>query len=237
LSAPPGKVFTSVDFASYGTPDGTCCNFTFGSCHATSTMAIVESLVIGQNSVTLTQNYQIFGDPCWGIYKRFYVQARYTELVPLAQTYYADVDGDGFGNPLLSQVLCSQVAGFVLNNTDCNDNDAAAHPGTTEVCDGIDNDCGGIIDGVEMNEFTPGLVAYYRLNGNAADTVGSVNGTINGGVAPANNRFGIAGTACNFNAVDGFIDISGNANIPVSGPVSVSVWINYNASSANLNWF
>jgi hypothetical protein len=148
LTAPPGKVFTSVDFASYGTPDGTCGNFTLGSCHATSTMAIVESLVIGQNSVTLTQNYQVFGDPCSGTYKRFYVQARYSEYIPLSQTYYADADGDSFGDPANSQVDCSQPTGYVLDSTDCDDASASIYPGATEICDGIDNDCDGTIDSV-----------------------------------------------------------------------------------------
>jgi hypothetical protein len=37
--------------------------------------------------------------------------------------WYQDNDGDGFGNALISQVGCAQPSGFVLNNTDCNDND------------------------------------------------------------------------------------------------------------------
>ena len=63
-------------------------------------------------------------------------------------TYYADADGDGYGNAAISKDTCLNIpiAGYVANNTDCDDTNAAIHPGATEICDGIDNDCNGIAD-------------------------------------------------------------------------------------------
>ena len=48
------------------------------------------------------------------------------EITVLANsTYYADADGDGYGNPASSIVSCLPLAGYVTNNTDCNDSNAS----------------------------------------------------------------------------------------------------------------
>ncbi len=90
---------------------------------------------------------------------------------------YEDVDGDGYGAPGTDDFRC-EYAG-VLDNTDCDDEDAAANPGATEVCDLVDNDCDSGID-----EDLPVYPAWTDADGDghgdatlsAADSCGNVGG-------------------------------------------------------------
>jgi len=61
-------------------------------------------------------------------------------------TYYADTDSDGYGDTTNTVQDCTTPAGYVADNTDCDDTDGLIHPGTSEICDGKDNNCDGQID-------------------------------------------------------------------------------------------
>jgi len=61
-----------------------------------------------------------------------------------SQTWYLDYDSDGYGNPNYPLDSESQLSGYVLDNTDCDDNDSNSYPGATEIAgDGVDQDCDG----------------------------------------------------------------------------------------------
>ncbi len=68
--------------------------------------------------------------------------------------WYRDGDSDGFGNRLVSTRACDQPAGYVQNNTDCDDGRANVNPDADEVCDALDNNCNGTIDeGLRVTRF------------------------------------------------------------------------------------
>jgi immune inhibitor A len=56
-------------------------------------------------------------------------------------TYYRDADGDGYGNPAVTVQDCTPPAGYVEDNTDCDDGDNSIYPTAPETCDNKDNDC------------------------------------------------------------------------------------------------
>ena len=48
-------------------------------------------------------------------------------------TAYADLDGDGFGDPAGEQLVCELGAGLADNADDCNDDSAVSGPGMDEI--------------------------------------------------------------------------------------------------------
>ena len=63
-----------------------------------------------------------------------------------APFWYADMDNDTFGDPETLERSCDQPAGFVADGSDCNDADGTIHPGAMDICNGVDDNCNGIID-------------------------------------------------------------------------------------------
>ena len=65
-------------------------------------------------------------------------------ITPL--TFYADLDGDGFGDPDKALLVCSNSIpdGFAQNGLDCDDNSGDIYPGAPEIqCNQIDENCNG----------------------------------------------------------------------------------------------
>lgn len=58
------------------------------------------------------------------------------------QSVSRDNDGDGYKGPAPGHAVGDPGA----CGDDCDDTSAAAHPGAKEICDGVDNDCNGIVD-------------------------------------------------------------------------------------------
>jgi MYXO-CTERM domain-containing protein len=61
-------------------------------------------------------------------------------------SWYADADADGYGDAAVTVTDCANPSGYVRDRADCDDADAAEHPGAAEVCDGDDDDCDGLVD-------------------------------------------------------------------------------------------
>ncbi|MCB9746126.1 MAG: FG-GAP repeat protein [Alphaproteobacteria bacterium] len=62
-----------------------------------------------------------------------------------ADTWFADSDGDGFGDPESTIESCEAPTGYVSDASDCDDGDDQVHPNAVEICsDGKDNDCDGL---------------------------------------------------------------------------------------------
>ncbi len=80
-------------------------------------------------------------------------------------TWFADTDSDGFGDASSTTDSCEQPAGYVSDDTDCDDTAGTVNPGASEVCgNGFDDDCSG---GDEVCVWTP--FAYDPSNVTAPD--------------------------------------------------------------------
>jgi len=92
-------------------------------------------------------------------------------------TFFRDQDGDGYGSSSITTQACSAPSGYVSNSTDCNDASAGVHPGATDICNSIDDDCNGITDDHAISAtITPSGTVYYCTGSTVTLTANSGSG-------------------------------------------------------------
>ncbi|MDY6825204.1 MAG: PilC/PilY family type IV pilus protein [Thermodesulfobacteriota bacterium] len=110
-------------------------------------------------------------------------------------TWYRDEDEDGYGDPTNATSAEDQPSGYVADNTDCDDNNSNIHPGMTDGCDQVDNDCDGDIDEDTLADNT-----YYRdIDG---DGYGNDNDFMNTCQTTPPNGYVVNGGDCDDNDGD-----------------------------------
>ncbi|MEK7452373.1 MAG: putative metal-binding motif-containing protein, partial [Patescibacteria group bacterium] len=67
------------------------------------------------------------------------------------KTWFIDSDADGHGDPAKFLDACSAPAGYVASNDDCNDAAKTVHPGASESCNNVDDNCNKIVDDTKQS--------------------------------------------------------------------------------------
>lgn len=88
-----------------------------------------------------------------------------------ASTWYYDGDGDGYGLSNEAVVACDAPTDYIDQAGDCDDGNPATAPGRNEYCNGIDDNCNGIID----DDASDARTWYADLDG---DQYGDDNSTV-----------------------------------------------------------
>ncbi len=108
-------------------------------------------------------------------------------------TWFEDADGDGFGNPFITEESCDQPEGHVDNSLDCDDTDASINPSAAEIWyDGVDQDCDerdddqdgdGVGVAEDCDDMDPSVIECPEEDGGGSDGGGSDGGGSDGGDA------------------------------------------------------
>jgi hypothetical protein len=103
--------------------------------------------------------------------------------------WYADEDGDGYGDPAVIVAACDGGAGASADATDCDDDDAHVFPGAPERENGLDDDCDGEVDFYDPDGDGLSDETEARLGTDPADPDSDGDGLLDGaevadGIAP-----------------------------------------------------
>ena len=133
------------------------------------------------------------------------------------QTWYKDADDDGYSNGTYTN-SCLRPPGYktaaelAQTNGDCNDNSPSIHPGATELCNGIDEDCDGEVDeGASGGATYTGSVSFNTQA--QLDAWPACYSTIQGNLTIQGGSINDLGPLANITTVTGNISIIANMTL------------------------
>ena len=161
--------------------------------------------------------------------------------------WYEDVDADGYGNPDVSVFAGTPPAGYVADNSDCDDGAATTYPGATELCNGIDDNCDGTIDDgifyygnvtlTSQAQVDAWLACYTGIIGNLT----ILNGLIND-LSPLMNLQSVSGSISiqytsitSLNGLNNLASVGQNVMINYNSQLTTTAGLN-NLSSVGMNF-
>ena len=135
---------------------------------------------------------------------------------PGSSTWYADADGDGFGDAATTTEACEEPSGYVRDDTDCDDGDANSWPSAPELCDGADNDCDGVDDTLGYWAFDTGTGAVAYDSGDLGLDADIVDASW--------TTAGYSGAALDFDGGSSYVSID-HTELEAADGLTVSVWV------------
>lgn len=133
-----------------------------------STSGIETAFTLSVSCVATTETCNGVDDDCDGSTDEGFSPA----------TYYADADGDGYGDSGTTTTDCTTPSGYSANDDDCDDASALVSPAASETCDGTDNDCNGFKDDYCSSQGTIRWVATTGADSGACATEGAACATV-----------------------------------------------------------
>ena len=78
-----------------------------------------------------------------------------------AVRYYYDGDKDTYGRAATFVDSCTAPSNYVVDDTDCDDTNAAVNPAAKEICNGLDDDCDTLTDDSDSSLDTSTRSTWY----------------------------------------------------------------------------
>jgi hypothetical protein len=118
LGCGDGSAIEGVEFASFGTPSGTCPHLAKSSCDANTTLPILLAACVGKATCSVLADDAVFGDPCLGTIKQLAAQIKCNSTAPpspppLSRSFLADFGREFQGG--LRLAVADGVAGTTVS--------------------------------------------------------------------------------------------------------------------------